>query len=162
LDELRDAAYGLFEPGHIERIAGFVERALPGHETIDHVRATYAARQYLGPLSPEDIRNMTVVSTPGVSSLSPQEQAEAYTRAIAMSCDPKPEPSMLVLDPAAAGKRMEDGNRTVILPFLTGSTKVWIKKDDFGDPDDPESVPPEYRGGVAGRYVVTCLLPDEY
>jgi hypothetical protein len=163
---LQDASnrltYNLYDQEQIEEVTRLAEQAPPKYCSDGTQRAIYAAFRYLGLLSDDELKKITVVSTPGVMALSYKEQAEILTRAITMSYDPDPEPSMLVLDPDAKGKRKEDGERTIVLPFLTGSRKVWIIKDDYGDPNDPEGVPPEYRDGVAGRYVLTCLLPEEY
>jgi len=163
---LRDASnrltYDLYDHEQIEEITRLAEQAPPKYATDDAQRAIYAAFRYLGPLNEDELKKMTVVSTQGVRALSYKEQAEILTRAITMSRDSNPEPSMLVLDPGAKEKKKEDGERTVVLPFLTGSRKVWIIKDDYGNPNAPEGVPAEYRDGVAGRYVVTCLLPEEY
>lgn len=163
---LRDVSnrltYDLYDHEQIEEIISLAEQAPPKYSADDTQRAIYAAFRYLGPLSDDELKKITVVSTPGVMALSYKEQAEILTRAITMSRDQNPEPSMLVLDPGAKEKRREDGERTVVLPFLTGSRKVWIIKDDYGDLNDPEGVPPQYRDGVAGRYLVTCLLSEEY
>jgi hypothetical protein len=154
--------YDLYDHEQIEEVITLAEQAPPKYATDDAQRAIYAAFKYLGPLNDDELKKMTVVSTPGVMALSYKEQAEMLTRAITMSRDPNPEPSMLVLDPGAKEKKIEDGERTVVLPFLTGSRKVWIIKDDYGNPENPEGVPPQYREGVVGRYLVTCLLPEEY
>jgi len=163
---LRDASnrltYNLYDHEQIEEITKLAEQAPPKYSADDTHRAIYAAFKYLGPLNDDELKKITMVSTPGVMALSYKEQSEILTRAITMSRDPNPEPSMLVLDPGAKEKQKEDGERTVVLPFLTGSRKVWIIKDDYGNPEDPEGVPPQYREGVAGRYLVTCLLPEEY
>lgn len=161
-DDNKRLTYDLYDTDQIEEITRLTRYASLGYGTDSTRTAVYAAMSYLGLLSDEEVKNMTVVSTPGVRGLSSGEQAEMLTRAMTMSRDPNPEPSMLVLDPAIKEKRKEDGERTVVLPFLTGSKKVWIIKDDYGDPNDPESVPTEYRNSVRGRYVVTCLLPEEY
>jgi hypothetical protein len=161
-DGSKRATYDLYNHNQVEEITRLARQAPEKYAADDAQRAVYAAFSYLGPLSNEEVKKITLVSTPGVIALSYKEQAEILTRAITMSRDPNPEPSMLVLDPGAKEKKKEDGERTVVLPFLTGSRKVWIIKDDYGNPEDPEGVPPQYREGVAGRYLVTCLLPEEY
>lgn len=124
-------------------------------EFIERMKAYTPKGRFKNPM------NAQVMTTIGVRELPEHEQAIVLKYALQMALDPKPEPSMYVLDPDAKKKKFEDQKRTVRFPFK-GSRKVWIKKDDYGDPDDPEGVPAEFRRGVTGRYVVTALLPEEY
>lgn len=97
--------------------------------------------------------------TPGIISKIPVDEQFAML-AIAKQHFYNGVTDFAIFDPDATEKRFEDENRTVIIPYKTIPTKVWVKLDDYGSPEILER-----ESGLKGlntRFVITMMLPEEY
>ena len=147
----------LFPTGKVEGLgsAGPVGIGTPAY---DHTRPT----------------NVVMVITRGVAALPDSDRERIAVAVSKVAASPHPEPSFIILDPAKKPPRgyktmsdeevlehyVDDEGRTLHLPFQGGSTKIYIKKDDFRRvaPEDKKTwgVP------AATEYIITALLPEEY
>ena len=153
-----ESEYGhLFPTGKVEGLgsAGPVGIGTPA---FDHTRPT----------------NVVIVFTSGVAAL-PESDKERIAIAVSkVAASPDPEPSFVILDPAKKAPRrlremteeeilkqyVDDEGRTLHLPFPGGSTKIYIKKDDFRNVAPEDKV--AWGVPVTTEYIITALLPEEY
>ena len=88
---------------------------------------------------------MIQTATPGFQALPPTQMVGFVGRvARDLPRQPGQEPSMVIGSPEAKKARLEDGGRTLVVPFR-GKQTVYAKRDDY--PQGP---------------VVTFLLASEY